>query len=202
MWILQAGYVWHLFSKNSEYVTSAANVGSHFIFHNLLQFGWTMLWVRSHFWLSELLLIIDFFNLAFLYFRHSNYPRFIHIPVVSATLAWNFFAIFWNGATMVNAHTLVARIFANIAIWGLLVYGAFFLVVFKDYTIGFELSILTAGKLKLCEEHQLTNLLSSWGWTIPYSCHCIPMDIRLRHHGLAVRLYSPHLCPRPFRKVS
>ena len=48
---------------------------------------------------------------------------------------------------MVDAQTLVARIFANIAIWGLLVYGAFFLVVFKDYTIGFELSILTAGKL-------------------------------------------------------
>ncbi|KAI9892230.1 MAG: hypothetical protein M1814_001689 [Vezdaea aestivalis] len=144
IWILQGGYVWHLFSKNTDYVTSAANVGSHFIFNNLLTFGWIMLWVRSHFWLSELLLIVNLFNVALLYFRHSNYARFIHIPVVSAPLAFNFFAIFWNGATMVHATTLPARILANIAIWGLLVYGSFFLVAFKDYTIGFELTILTA----------------------------------------------------------
>ncbi|KAI9860267.1 MAG: hypothetical protein M1824_003268 [Vezdaea acicularis] len=144
VWALQLGYVWHLFSTNTEYVTSAANVGSHFVANNLLQFGWVMLWSRSHFWWAELLLIVNFFNLASLYFRHSNYARFIHIPVVSAPLAWTFVAIFWNGAVMVNAHTLVARIFANIAIWGILVFGLFFLVVFKDYTIGFELSVLSA----------------------------------------------------------
>jgi len=45
---------------------------------------------------------------------------------------------------MVNAHTLPARIVANIFIWGILVYGMFFLVVFKDYTMGFALSILAA----------------------------------------------------------
>lgn len=45
---------------------------------------------------------------------------------------------------MVNAHTLVARIFANIAVWSILVYGLFFLVTFKDYTMGFALSTLTA----------------------------------------------------------
>ena len=48
---------------------------------------------------------------------------------------------------MVNAHNLAARILANIAIWGILGYGLFFLVAFKDYTIGFELSILSAGML-------------------------------------------------------
>jgi len=45
---------------------------------------------------------------------------------------------------MVNAHTLVARILANIAVWSILVYGLFFLVAYKDYTMGFALSILTA----------------------------------------------------------
>ncbi|KAI9677733.1 MAG: hypothetical protein M1829_002505 [Trizodia sp. TS-e1964] len=103
-----------------------------------------MLWVRSRFWLAELLLIVNFFNLSLLYFRHSAYPRFIHIPVVSGPLAWTFIAIYWDGAAMVNAHSLAARILANIAIWGILVYGAFYLVVFKDYTMGIELSILTA----------------------------------------------------------
>ena len=46
---------------------------------------------------------------------------------------------------MVNAHSLPARIVANIFIWSILAYGVFFVVAFKDYTIGFELSVLAAG---------------------------------------------------------
>jgi hypothetical protein len=53
-------------------------------------------------------------------------------------------ALYWNGAIAVNAQDLAARILANIAIWGILVYGLFFLIIYKDYTIGFALSILTA----------------------------------------------------------
>jgi len=53
-------------------------------------------------------------------------------------------ALYWDGAIAVNAHTLPARIFANVSIWGILVYGLFFLIVYKDYTMGFNLSILTA----------------------------------------------------------
>jgi len=144
LFILQLGYVWGLFSSNIEYVNAAAGVGSHFIFNNLLQFAFIMLFVRSHFVWAEIILIVNFFNLSSLYFRHSAHPRFIHIPVVSGPLAWTFVALYWNGAIMVNAESLPARILANIAIWGILVYGLFFLVTFKDYTIGFALSILTA----------------------------------------------------------
>jgi hypothetical protein len=89
------------------------------------------LFVKSHFWWAEVLLIINFFNLTFLYFRHNTYARFIHVPAVSGPLAWTFIALYWNGAIAVNAHTLPARIFANVAIWGILVYGAFFIVVYK-----------------------------------------------------------------------
>lgn len=135
---MQIGYVWHLFSSNAEYVNAAAGVGSHFIFNNLLQFAFIMLFVRSHFIWAELILIVNFFNLSSLYFRHSKLPRFIHIPVVSGPLAWTFIAIYWNGAIMVNAHTLPARILANIAIWGILVYGMFFLVTFKVSTISIK----------------------------------------------------------------
>jgi Fungal protein of unknown function (DUF1774) len=102
-----------------------------------------MLWVRGFFWWAELLLIINLFNLTSLYFRHSTYPRFIHIPIVSAPLAWTYVAILWDGAAMVNAHTLLARIFANIAIWGILVLGAFFVLTFKDYTMGLALAWLS-----------------------------------------------------------
>lgn len=148
LYILQIGYVWHLYSGNSTYVHAAANVGSHFIAHNLLLFGFIHLWCRSHFWLAEMLLIINFANLSAAYFRHSRTPRFIHIPVVSGPLAWNFVALYWCGAAAVNAHSLPARILANIAIWGILFYGAFFLVAYKDYTMGFALSVLSAGEFR------------------------------------------------------
>ncbi|KZF25491.1 DUF1774-domain-containing protein [Xylona heveae TC161] len=144
LFVLQLGYVWHLFSSNTDAVNAAANVGSHFIFNNLFYFAFVMLWVRSHFWIAELILIINFFNLTALYFRHSTLPRLIHIPVVSGPLAFNYVALFWVGAAMVNAHTLPARILANIAIWGILVYGGFYLIAFKDYTMGFALSVLAA----------------------------------------------------------
>jgi len=144
LFILQIGYVWHLFSSNADYVNAAAGVGSHFIVNNLLQFAFVMLFVRSHFVWAEVILIVNFFNLSSLYFRHNTHPRFIHIPVVSMPLAWTFVALYWDGAIAVHAHSLAARILANIAIWGILVYGLFFLVAYKDYTIGFSLSVLTA----------------------------------------------------------
>jgi len=144
LFILQVGYVWHLFSGNIEYVNAAAGVGSHFIANNLLQFAFVMLFVRSHFVWAEVILIVNFFNLSSLYFRHATHPRFIHIPVVSGPLAWTFVALYWNGAIMVHAHSLPARILANVAVWGILVYGLFFLVAYKDYTMGFALSILAA----------------------------------------------------------
>jgi len=144
LFIGQTGYIWSLFSNNVDYVNAAAGVGSHFIVHNLLHFAFVMLFVRSHFIWAELILIINFFNLSSLYFRHNTHPRFIHIPVVSGPLAWTFVGLYWNGAIAVNAQDLAARILANIAVWGILVYGFFFLIVYKDYTIGFALSILTA----------------------------------------------------------
>lgn len=144
LWILQAAYCYGFYMQEQVYVTAAANVGSHFILNNLFLFGFVHLWVRSHFWLSLLLVVINFFNLSSLYFRHSTTPRFIHIAVVSGPLAWNFVSLFWVGAVAVHAHNLPARIVANIFIWSILGYGLFFLVAFKDYTMGFALSVLMA----------------------------------------------------------
>lgn len=71
----------------------------------------------------------------------------IHIPIVSAPLAWTYVAILWDGAAAVNAQNLPARIVANIFIWGILAIGAFYILLFKDYTMGFELAILSLCKL-------------------------------------------------------
>lgn len=143
---MQLGYVWHLFASDAELSNAAANVGSHFILNNIFQFAFVLLWVHSRFWIAELMLIFNFFNLTSLYLRYSTTPRLVHIPVVSGPLAWTFVAILWNGAAMVGAHNLPARILANVVIWAIFVFGLLFLVAFKDYTIGFALSILSACK--------------------------------------------------------
>ncbi|KAF2019207.1 DUF1774-domain-containing protein [Aaosphaeria arxii CBS 175.79] len=143
LFILQLVYAWSLYSSNTVYVNAAANIGAHYIANNLLLFGFIHLWVRSHFWLAELLLIINFFNLSITYFRHSTTPRLIHIGTVSGPLAWNFVALYWVGARAAFNNRLPERIVGNIFIWGYLAYGTFFLAAFKDYTIGFELSYLS-----------------------------------------------------------
>lgn len=145
LFVLQLGYISHLFSTKLERANPACAVGSHFIVNNLFHFAFVMLFVRSYFGWAELMLILNFVNLSSLYFRHNTYPRFIHLPAVSGPLAWTFVAIYWNGAIMVpHPGTLVARIFANIFVWSILVYGGFFLVAYKDYTMGFALSVLSA----------------------------------------------------------
>jgi hypothetical protein len=132
LFVLQLGYISHLFSTKTESVNAACAVGSHFILNNLLHFGFVMLFVRSHFVWAEVLLLINFANLTSLYFRHNAYARFIHLPAVSGPLAWTFVAVYWNGAIMVpHQNSLVARIFANIFVWSILGYGGFFIVLYK-----------------------------------------------------------------------
>lgn len=94
-----------------------------------------MLFVRSHFAWAEVILVVNFINLSSLYFRHNTHPRFIHIPVTSAPLAWTFVALYWNGAISVNSRNQIAFIVANIFIWGIMVYGGFFLVAYKVRTL-------------------------------------------------------------------
>ncbi|KAI1845791.1 hypothetical protein JX266_008156 [Neoarthrinium moseri] len=145
LFVLQGGYIVHLWSGDAEKLNAACAVGSHFILNNLFHFAFVMLFVRSYFGWAELLVIVNFANLTSLYFRHPGYARFIHEAVVSGPLAWTFVAIYWNGAIMVpHPASLVSRIFGNIFIWSILVYGLFFIVTYKDYTMGFNLSVIAA----------------------------------------------------------
>ncbi|EUC29325.1 hypothetical protein COCVIDRAFT_30402 [Bipolaris victoriae FI3] len=142
LFAVQLVYAYALYMSDTVYVTAAANIGSHFIANNLLLFGFVNLFVRSHFWLAEVLLVINFFNLTFAYFRHSTTPRAIHIGIVSGPLAWNFVALDWCGAIALHTNHEAFRIVCNLFIWGWLAFGLFFLVAYKDYTMGFALSLL------------------------------------------------------------
>jgi len=65
LFVLQLGYAYALYTPTTATVNFAANIGSHFIANNLLLFGFVNLFVRSHFWLAEFLLVLNFFNLTF-----------------------------------------------------------------------------------------------------------------------------------------
>jgi hypothetical protein len=144
-----------------------------------------MLWVRGWFWIGEVLLILNLFNLTSLYFRHSKTPLFVHLPVVSAPYAWNYVAILWDGAAAVNARTLPARILANIVIWGILVLGAFFVFTFKDYTMGFSFAVLSLCKCRSGNlEDALLTTHSSCSGSNRYQDLRTPVDLCIRDHGL------------------
>lgn len=156
-------YVLHLFSSNSAWVNAACSVGPHFILFNIFNFAWIMLWTRSHFILSEIVLIINFLQLTSLYFRHSlplntdsdrndsdrtsiSTIKSIHIPAVSMPLVWTYFALFWNGSIAVHCTAAIpCRILANIAIWGIVPFAGTFLFGYSDWTVGLATAYLTLG---------------------------------------------------------
>jgi len=143
LYIAQAGYIYNLFAPNG-YVASAINLAPSFTVNNLLGFGFVNLWTRGYFWWALLLVVINFFNLTFTYFQFPKSPRLQHVAVLAGPLAFNFVALYWTGAAAVNARHVPARIVANIFIWTWLVYGGFYLFAFKDWSLGFALSVLTA----------------------------------------------------------
>jgi len=147
LFIIQVPFIANLFNNNNagaESLTTAGNLAPHFIFHNLLIFGFIHLWVRSHFWWAELLIIVNFFQLTFAYFRYPKTAKITHAAILAGPLAFTFVALYWDGAAAVHSRHFAARLVANIFIWTWAVYGGFYLVVFKDWTIGFALSVLSA----------------------------------------------------------
>jgi len=142
IYLLQIPYLFNLFSPESL-VTPAVILAPYFNFNNLLAFGFVHLWTRGYFWWALLLAVVNFFNLTFAYFRFPKAPALMHMAVLAGPLAFAFVTLFWDGAAAFNAHKIPARIVANVFIWTWAVYGGFYLVVFKDWTIGFCLSVLT-----------------------------------------------------------
>jgi hypothetical protein len=79
-------YVWFLWWCDAVHLNAVANIGSHNIASNLLLSSFVHAWVLSRFWLAELLLIFNFFNLSFAYFRHPATPRAIRLATIAGPL--------------------------------------------------------------------------------------------------------------------
>lgn len=104
-----------------------------------------MLWVRGHTIIAEAVLAVQFLQLLAVYFRYHSAPRLIHLAVSAMPLTITYFLILWDGAVMVHCHSLVCRVLANVAVWGIAAYAGFFLLGFKDYYVGFCTAYLAAG---------------------------------------------------------
>ena len=120
-------------------------IGSHFIVNNCLVSIFILLWVHGVLWVAEVILVINFINLKTLYLRHIYMPLSAQWSVIVGPRAWNFVALFTNGAAMVNATDLHARIVANVFIWSILIYGLYFLKIQQDYISGLALTYLILG---------------------------------------------------------
>jgi hypothetical protein len=146
-YITQIPYLVHLYTP-AEYITPAAQLSHAFIINNLLTFGFIHLWTREYFGWALLLVILNWFSLTLTYFRFPKSPKLIHFAVLAAPLAFTYVALFWVGAAAVHARGLPSRIIANVFVWSWLVYGGFYRVAFKDWALGFSLSVLAFGKKK------------------------------------------------------
>jgi Fungal protein of unknown function (DUF1774) len=145
IYILQIPYLYNLYTPPAL-VTPAMILAPFFTFNNLLAFGFVHLWCRGYFWWALLLAAVNWLNLTFAYFRFPKSPVLMHIAVITGPLAWAFATLFWDGAAAFGAHKVPARIVANVFVWTWAVYGGFYLVAFKDWSMGFCLSIMACGK--------------------------------------------------------
>ena len=125
------------------YLSAAARTGSSSATSNLLLACFVHAWARSYFWLAELLLVVNFFNLSLAYFRHPAVPRVAGFGVLTGPLAWNFTALYWTGAVLFGSSHLASLCLTYLSVWGWLGYGAFYLVVYRDHALGLALAALS-----------------------------------------------------------
>lgn len=155
LYSLQTVYVFqYLYPDTAEARSKiSAVVTPHFAAFNVLTFLWSWLFARSHYFLSELVVIVNFLNVLSLIFVHKTYAVkhlstyfTVHIPTVSLPFSWLLYLLFWNGAALFRASSgFFARILANIFIWNFLAVPLLFLVFYNDYAIGFSSSVLLFG---------------------------------------------------------
>lgn len=153
LYLLQISYVIQVFlpsiENSVERFQLSKDITWHFTIFNILSFAWSLLFARKHFFFSELVLLVNFFNVLALYFSHKTYSLrplsswfLIHLPITAFPLSWLLYAIFWNGAVLFHIHKFVGRVICNVLIWDFLLVPGFFLLAFNDWGVGLSSSFL------------------------------------------------------------
>lgn len=144
LYLWQIIYTAQIFFPDEYRLSVISLVGWHFPIFNVLIYIWSELFSNGHYIWSEIILILNFFNLLVLYFAHKTFAVkplvnwfLIHVPLAAMPLSWVMFALFWNEAVMFHIHKLFGRILANVFIWDFLLVPGVFLLLFNDWAIGF-----------------------------------------------------------------
>mgnify|MGYP001122659571 CR=1 FL=1 len=156
MYLLQILFVLQIFLRNlNDYTTRSAltqSVGWHFTVFNLFSFVWSLLFARKHFFWSEVILILNLFNIWAVYLKNKTYKIkplwhwiLVHLPISAFPFSWLLYAIFWNGAVLFHVHKFVGRVVSNVLIWDFLLAPGFYLVVYNDWGIGISSAWITFG---------------------------------------------------------
>jgi len=149
-YLLQLGYLAQFLNN----VGNSLPVSWHYTLFNLFHFVWTIFYKHEYYLLSEIILIINFFNILVSYFNHQTYKYrvsqninwlLIHLPTGVFPLTWLLYGIFWNGAILFHIHHLFGRIVSNVLIWDFLVVPGLFLILFNDWAFGLTNAYLTLG---------------------------------------------------------
>lgn len=114
-----------------------------YIASNLMQLIWSYLFARSHYFLSEFVIILTFGLLLATFLFGRSYAigtlgtRLVgHGSVVALPLAWSHYVVWWNGAVLFSARGVTARIIANFFIWEFLAAIGLLLLLSGDYILG------------------------------------------------------------------
>jgi len=155
LYVLQLGFLATHWSRDQNIRSTTVNtVYSSFAVFNMLQFGWTLLWVHEHFVIAEIFLILNFLNILRLYLRlghklgpvnRTNFVRlvFLEAPTARLPLAVLFIGILHNGAVAFHVHGAAGRILSNIFIWIIFVVGGGVVVWFRDWVFGLAIAYHT-----------------------------------------------------------
>lgn len=192
-------YVLQFYSSESTIISDVSAITWHFTLFNLLHSSWIWLFSHKHSYiLSELVLIANLFNLLGLYVHHKPYSirplskwLTIHPQTTALPLSWVMYAIFWNGAVAFHAHRgFFSRIVANMFIWEFLVVPGLFLILFKDWAIGFSSSFLVFG----IGIAQLFTKLIALQWIFAFT-------ISGALFFLSILIAIPHLTPNTLNQI-
>lgn len=144
-YLWQAAYLVQFFQTNER-----RDIAWHFTFFNLAQWVWAFLFVRGHYLLSFIVVIVNILNLLTLYITHKPYSitplskwLLIHIPTTALPLAWTFYQFFWTGAVLFRGTGAIAKIISLILIWDFLIIPALFVILFRDWATGVAFAYLT-----------------------------------------------------------
>lgn len=153
LWRQQLSYMWDVYKRDEVAVAAAQKLGLYFVATNLVWVASVLLWTHGCYLICLGVLASNFVGLTIAYRRCSKLPLGVHVPLLSGPLAFNFVALFMVGSANSGEGCPVVEMFATVFVWSFLVYGVVYLGVYKDYTMGFALSVLMAGKSSFSHFH-------------------------------------------------